>query len=89
MREDVGADAGVEVAAYDPWADLDEVRHEYGLDLLPSLDAQAPFGGYDAVVLAVAHEKFRTLDFGRIEKGKAVVFDIKAFLGREQVDGRL
>ena len=56
---------------------------------MPALDADAPFGGYDAVVLAVAHEKFQALDFGRIEKGNAVVFDIKAFLGREKVDGRL
>ena len=80
---------GCDVSAHDPWADLEEVRHEYGLELLPALDARAPFGGYDAVVLAVSHEKFRALDFGRIEKGNAVVFDIKAFLGREKVDGRL
>ena len=80
---------GCDVSAHDPWADLEEVRHEYGLELVPALDADAPFGGYDAVVLAVAHEKFRALDFGRIEKGNAVVFDIKAFLGREKVDGRL
>ena len=82
-------DFGCAVEVHDPWADADEVRHEYGLDLVPALAGRAPFDGYDAVVLAVAHEKFRALDFSRIENGNAVVFDIKAFLGREQVDGRL
>lgn len=80
---------GCDVRAFDPWADQDEVRREYDLELLPALDVHAPFGGYAAVVLAVAHEKFRALDFTRIEKEKAVIFDIKAFLDREQVDGRL
>ena len=77
---------GCQVAVHDPWADPDDVRHEYGLDL--QADPQAG-GPYDAVVLAVAHEKFRALDFNRFRQGQAVVFDIKAFLGREQVDGRL
>ena len=80
---------GCRVAAYDPWADPAEIRHEYGLELLPALDGRAPFAGFDAVVLAVAHEKFKALDFDRIEKDTTVVFDIKAFLGRKQVDGRL
>ena len=80
---------GCRVAACDPWADPEEVRHEYGLELLPALDGRAPFAGFDAVVLAVAHEKFKALDFDRIEKDTTVVFDIKAFLGRKQVDGRL
>ena len=77
---------GCQVAVHDPWADPDDVRHEYGLELQADPQAGEP---YDAVVLAVAHEKFRALDFNRFRQGQAVVFDIKAFLGREQVDGRL
>ncbi len=79
-------DFGCQVAVYDPWADPDDVRHEYGLELMSGLDAG---GGFDAVVLAVAHEKFRALDLARLRKANAVLFDIKAFLAREQVDGRL
>ena len=82
-------DFGCQVAVHDPWADPEDVRHEYGLELLPALAADAPFAGYDAVVLAVAHEKFRALDFARRDKARTVVFDIKAFLDKEQVDGRL
>ena len=84
-------DFGCEVAVCDPWADPGDVRHEYGLELLPDPGpaAGAAFEAYDAVVLAVAHEKFRGLDFARFRKQNGVVFDIKAFLARDQVDGRL
>jgi UDP-N-acetyl-D-glucosamine/UDP-N-acetyl-D-galactosamine dehydrogenase len=77
-------DFGCDVAVHDPWADPEEVRHEYGLELLPD-----PEGAYDAVVLAVSHEKFRGLDLARLGKANSVIFDIKAFLDRKQVDGRL
>lgn len=76
---------GCQVAVHDPWADPEEVRHEYGLELR----ADGPGESHDAVVLAVAHEKFKGLDLARLGKDNGVVFDIKAFLGREQVDGRL
>ena len=77
---------GCQVVVHDPWADPDDVRHEYGLELQADPYAGGP---YDAVVLAVAHEKFRALDFNRYRQGHAVVFDLKAFLDRKQVDGRL
>ena len=78
---------GCEVVVHDPWADPEDVRHEYGLEMLPALEpAGTP---YDAVVLAVAHEKFRALDFARFKKENTVIFDIKSFLARGQVDGRL
>jgi len=47
----------VTVDVYDPWVDSIEAEHEYGLQLL-----EEPLRGvYDAIVLAVAHEQFRTL----------------------------
>lgn len=79
-------DFGCEVVIHDPWADPEEVLHEYGLELLPSLESSP---GYDAVVLAVGHEAFRTLDLGRIKNANGVVFDIQGFLPREKTDGRL
>ena len=82
-------DFGCTVVVHDSWADAEEVRHEYGLDLLPVLAAESSFAGYDAVVLAVAHDKFRGLDFSGARKQNAVIFDIKSFLSRELVDGRL
>jgi UDP-N-acetyl-D-mannosaminuronate dehydrogenase len=40
-------------------------------------------------VLAVAHEKFKDLELARLGKANGVTFDLKAFLDRSQVDGRL
>ncbi|MEW6333736.1 MAG: nucleotide sugar dehydrogenase [Thermodesulfobacteriota bacterium] len=85
---------GCLVTVHDPWADADEVRRVYGLELaagfrtdgMDSMDAK---DSMDAVVLAVAHDVFKGLDMARFRKPGTVVFDIKAFLAREGVDGRL
>ncbi len=89
-------DFGCEVVVHDPWANVEEVRKEYGLDLLHSLEgptAQNPCAllleDFDAVVLTVAHDQFKDLDFSRVRDSKTVLFDTKSFLPREMVDGRL
>ncbi|MDR2824064.1 MAG: nucleotide sugar dehydrogenase [Prevotellaceae bacterium] len=74
------------VDIYDPWAIPDEVKHEYGIDILNKLD---PEKRYEAVIHAVAHKEFETLDFAKYQKQGAVVFDVKATLNREVVDCRL
>ncbi len=45
---------GVRALAFDPHADRDEVRHEYGVELIEDVAAQGP---YEAVVLAVKHRE--------------------------------
>ncbi len=73
------------VEVFDPWADSKEVKQEYGLELK---DSQAfKLQDYVAVIVAVAHEEFRGLDFSN--KGKIVVYDLKGILPKEQVSGRL
>jgi UDP-N-acetyl-D-galactosamine dehydrogenase len=80
---------GAHVDIHDPWADATEVRNEYGLALLPAMPMPA---SYDAVVLAVAHEQFKT-DGGhhvcKLAKADGVVYDIKGILPKGDVDGRL
>jgi UDP-N-acetyl-D-galactosamine dehydrogenase len=76
---------GIEVDIYDPWADAEEVEHEYKIQILKQLDNTL----YDAVVVAVAHTEFLDIDFTKIKSPKSVVFDTKAFLQRDMVDGRL
>jgi UDP-N-acetyl-D-galactosamine dehydrogenase len=77
-------DFGCDVDIHDPWADPGEVRHEYGLEL------SAPKGPYDAIVLAVAHKEFAGFDVTALRSGEeSVVFDVKGFLPKEIVDGRL
>jgi UDP-N-acetyl-D-mannosaminuronate dehydrogenase len=79
---------GCKVDIYDPWADPAEIRHEYGMTSIEKLDMLNP-DSYDAIVLAVAHREFATLDIQKFKKSAAVVFDIKDILPRQIVDGRL
>ena len=81
-------DFGCNVGVYDPWADPGEVRLEYGLELIPRPDDDQK-AATDAVVLAVAHDRFRELDMSRFSKDNVVIFDIKGFLAKATVDGRL
>jgi len=74
---------GTDVAVYDPWADAEEVKREYNLDLLTSLD-----GTYDAVVLAVSHDKFDGLAINALKNdNNTVIYDIKSKL--KESDGKL
>ncbi|MEP1201241.1 Vi polysaccharide biosynthesis UDP-N-acetylglucosamine C-6 dehydrogenase TviB [Tateyamaria sp.] len=79
---------GIQVDVHDPWANTVEARHEYGLDLV-----QAPQnGGYDGIVLAVAHDQFKVMgaevmrSFG---KANCVLYDLKNVLGAPESDLRL
>ncbi|MCL7988611.1 nucleotide sugar dehydrogenase [Sphingobacterium sp. lm-10] len=81
-------DYGVKADIVDPWASVAEVQHEYGLRL-KSIDEALQFGGYDAIILAVAHQEFLRLDLTGFCKERVVVFDIKGVIAREVVDARL
>lgn len=70
-------DFGCKVAVYDPWANTEEVAGEYGIHLLEAVNEQE-FAGFDAIVLAVAHEQFKNLRIGDSEK--QVIYDIKSVL---------
>lgn len=76
------------VDVHDPWVSPDEARTEYGLELLP----QPVAGGYDAVIVAVAHREFVALGTDGIRalgKPQAVVFDVKRALPRDGADDAL
>ena len=77
---------GLEVDVWNPWADKAEVKNEYGIDIISEISQQKK---YDAILLAVAHNEFLTLDFDAIRKSNTVIFDTKAVLDRNFVDGRL
>ena len=69
-------DYGTNITIHDPWADEDEVKHEYGLESSKSL----PNGKFDAIVLTVSHNKFKDLDFQPLKNDIAVVYDVKGIL---------
>ncbi len=78
---------GAEVSVYDPWVDPDEAKRVCGIRPLTSLG-----DGYDAIVLAVAHEQFITMGAEKIRAlghDGAILYDIKSVLPKDAVDARL
>lgn len=73
------------IVVYDPWADIDYVRHEYGLEVVDVL----PEDKYDAVILAVAHKEFQHIEVPALLAHNGVIYDVKGILPRDIVDGRL
>ncbi len=70
---------------YDPWASPAIAKHEYNIDITNEI----PTDKYDAVILAVSHKEFAELDVMNFCKEKHVIFDVKGFLDKEIIDGRL
>jgi len=75
----------IQVDVYDPIASNDEVEHEYGISLVNEIKANS----YSAVVLAVSHAVFKSLDIRGLLSESGVVYDIKGLLPKTFVDARL
>jgi len=75
---------GIEVTIYDPWANPDEVMHEYQL----VTTKQLPLQQFDAVVLGVAHDPFLDLDYNALRNEHSILYDVKGVLSIA-VDGKL
>lgn len=93
---------GIEVDVYDPWVNVEEVREEYGIEVMTSIesinnkgfqvnDHRLPFSSkrYDGVLLTTAHTDFRKLHIEDMVSSPAVIFDAKAALDRKIIDSRL
>ncbi len=75
---------GTIVDIFDPHADPEDVKHEYGLTLITELTQK-----YNAIVLTVGHKEFSGLDWRVIRNDKTVVYDVKGFLDRSLITARL
>ncbi|HHS95760.1 MAG TPA: nucleotide sugar dehydrogenase [Phaeodactylibacter sp.] len=76
---------GVDLTLQDPWASAEEVKHEYGIQVVNEI----PDEKYDAIVLTVAHNEYKNLSLENLRKETSIVYDVKAFFDRAVVDGRL
>ena len=74
----------VEVDIYDPWASPEEVKHEYGL----KVTNVQPEEKYNAIILGVAHNEFKNLNYEELKADNGVVYDVKGVLG-ELADSKL
>ncbi len=75
---------GTNVDIFDPQADGEEVKHEYGLSLIATLSKK-----YHAIVLAVNHDEFSKLNWSAIRQENTVVFDVKGSLDKSKITARL
>lgn len=73
---------GIDITIFDPWADIAEVEYEYGL----ISENKIPSGKFDGIVLTVAHNEFKELDFDQLKKETSVVYDVKNSLAENQKD---
>lgn len=78
-----------DITVYDAWANSAKVAHEYGISILTAgLDNLV--GQFDAVVLCVGHKEFRHMNIrGFLRSDMGVVYDVKAVLSKDIIDGRL
>lgn len=72
------------VDLFDPIADAYELKNHYSIESLTSIQSQ-----YDAVILAVSHTIFKSININDIKKPISIVYDIKGFIDKNQVDARL
>jgi UDP-N-acetyl-D-galactosamine dehydrogenase len=77
---------GCIVDILDPWAKSDDVKRELGINIKISIE-QTDFNIYDGIILAVAHDLFKTIKL--VKRDKTVVFDLKNMFPDEYVDSRL
>lgn len=76
--------AGIAVEVFDPFANAEEVKVKHQINLVTELKT------YDGIIIAVAHDFFKALDFEKLKSNKkAVIFDTKAFLDKSIVTARL
>ncbi len=79
---------GINVDIYDPWASAEEVKDEYGISIIT--DYSSPVNkNYGAIILAVAHDEFKSLDLQAYKEKGTVIFDVKGILPRDIINARL
>ena len=77
---------GINLTIFDPWAKVEDVMHEYGLEIIREL----PEGEvYDSLVLAVAHNQFLDIDWRQRVKPGGVIYDVKGCLPETMINSRL
>ena len=81
-------DFNMSVDVYDNWANPEEVKHEYGIELISELEA----GKYDGIVLAVDHSELKAMGEVKLRsygKENHVLYDVKHVLKPSEADIRL
>ena len=75
----------VNITVYDPWANPNIAKREYGIDITNDL----PKKQFDSIIMAVAHKEFLNENIESLCKEKRIIFDVKGILDKSIIDGRL
>lgn len=76
----------VDVTVHDPWANVENAKHEYGIICE---NGESKTRKYDGILLAVAHLEFKNIDLRGLCKKNGVIYDVKSVLPDEMVNARL
>ncbi|MBA4408530.1 MAG: hypothetical protein C0397_03800 [Odoribacter sp.] len=68
---------------YDPWADPQEVKTEYGIHIYNNLNSE---NKYSVIILAVSHKQFKSLIIKNVTNPLTIIYDVKGFLPKELFD---
>ncbi|CAF1688076.1 unnamed protein product [Adineta ricciae] len=79
---------GCQVDIVDPWASKKHVFDEFGIEI-KDFDKNIIFDDYHGIVIGVAHQQFKSLDFSSVKSSKKIIYDIKGILPKDCVDARL
>lgn len=75
----------INITIYDPWANPAITKHEYDLNITNEL----PDNKFNTAILAVSHNEFKSIDMLSLVKDTHVIYDVKGFLNKAIVDGKL
>jgi UDP-N-acetyl-D-galactosamine dehydrogenase len=75
----------VTLVIFDPWANPNEVQHEYGIEVVNEM----PIGNYESAILAVSHNEFKGINIRSLLIDNGVLFDVKGLLEKGIADARL
>ena len=73
------------ITVFDPWANAQTVKETYHINITATVPKQK----FDAVIVAVAHDDFKQIAIKNLLSENAVIYDVKGFLPKDVVDGRL
>ncbi|MDG2279845.1 MAG: nucleotide sugar dehydrogenase [Flavicella sp.] len=73
------------ITIYDPWAKPEEVKNEYGMNVVTELPSKT----FDAIVLTVAHTEFKQIEFSSLKNENSVIYDVKNILSEDLADASL
>ena len=73
------------VDVYDPWANAEEVREEFGFLPIDKINTKK----YHSIILTVAHKEYFKLDLRSLLFDNGILYDVKGVLPIEEIDARL